>query len=97
MSPKTDIYINSFQLNILLNDEKKRVYKYLIENGIWCTTCQEICTEGVKVEEIYLTRLNDIKIHGTCNKCEGKVTRVVEFGEDREFYQSADKFRESIE
>ena len=48
------------------------------------------------VKEIYLTNLNDIMVRGTCNICNGKVTRIMEFGDDKEFYKKANEFRKAI-
>ena len=96
MNRPKEIQINQFQLNILLNDEKKQGYKYLLKNGVFCSTCKGICTEGVNVIEIHLNSLNDIIIHGTCKVCNGKVTRIMEFGEDKEFFAKANDFRKSI-
>lgn len=55
-----------------------------------------ICAKGVAVEEIHLNQLNDIQIVGVCRACGGSVARILEFGEDQEFYDRANRFRESI-
>ncbi len=96
MKNKEDIQINHFQLNVLLDEERKQLYNYLLEKGVYCTNCEDNCEDGVEVKQIYLTRLNDIKIEGSCKRCGGPVARVMEFGEKREFYDRADDFRESI-
>jgi peptide methionine sulfoxide reductase MsrB len=48
------------------------------------------------VEEMYLTDLNDIRVWGRCRKCKGEVGRIFEYGENKEFYEKACRFRESI-
>jgi hypothetical protein len=96
MNKNEDIQINRFQLNVLLDEERMHLFNYLLENGVYCVKCEDNCQEGVEVNEIFLTRLNDIKVRGTCKKCGGEVARIMEFGEDREFYKQADHFRESI-
>jgi heterodisulfide reductase subunit C len=96
MNNKGEIALNHFQLNVLLNDEKKEYFNYLINNGVTCVHCQDICRKGVEVKEVRLTRLNDIKVKGICNKCGNPVTRVMEFGEEKEFFEQADHFRKSI-
>jgi heterodisulfide reductase subunit C len=97
MKDKEEIPLNHFQLNVLLDKEREKIYNHLLENGVFCGTCKEHCTEGVLIEQIYLTVQNDIKITGKCKKCQSDVTRILEFGLDREFYKMADEFRESIQ
>ena len=36
---------------------------------------------GITIEEVFLTDLNDIHVTGTCNACNGKVARLIEFGQ----------------
>lgn len=96
MKRLTDIEINSFQLNILLNDEQKGVYDYLLSEGVFCRTCGGICTKGIEVKDIYLNSLNDIMVQGKCKVCDGDVVRIMEFGESKEFFNKANEFRESI-
>jgi hypothetical protein len=36
-------------------------------------------------------------IRGNCKVCNGKVTRIMEFGEDNDFYRKANDFRKSID
>jgi hypothetical protein len=96
MKKLTDIMINKFQLNVLLDDEQKEGFDYLLNRGVLCSICGGICSEGVEIKEIYLNSLNDIMIRGNCKVCNGKVTRIMEFGEDKEFFKKANSFRNSI-
>ncbi|HEX2935321.1 MAG TPA: hypothetical protein VHO72_08205 [Bacteroidales bacterium] len=96
MNKPNEIQLNQFQLNILLNDEQKQGYAFLLEKGVYCKQCDGIAAKGVVVEEVFLTNLNDIKVCGTCKACNGKVVRIMEFGEDRAFYEKADEFRQAI-
>jgi len=95
MKRQKQIHINQYQLNALLNQVQKEGYKYLLKKGVYCTTCGGAAT-NVTVEEIHLNALNDTMIHGICEKCKGKVTRIMEFGEDKEFFEKANNFRTSI-
>jgi hypothetical protein len=55
-----------------------------------------VAKEGITINEIFLTDLNDILVKGTCNSCNGKVARMMEFGEDKEFYNKAMDFRKFV-
>lgn len=88
--------INSFQLNILLNERQKEIYKMVTDTNVFCMTCGGVCEEGIKIDSIFLNELNDILVKGTCNKCGGNVARTLEFGEDEEFFIKANKLRKSI-
>jgi hypothetical protein len=96
MKSSIEIPINQFQLAVLLNDEQKQIYKYMLDEGVFCSQCCDFAAKGIEVKEIYLTNLNDIKVRGTCNVCNGKVARIMEFGEDKAFYQKANDFRKTI-
>jgi hypothetical protein len=96
MSRPPEIQINQFQLAILLDDEQKQGYKFMLDEGVFCAHCGGIAQKGIVVEEIYLTNLNDIMVRGTCNVCNGKVCRIMEFGEDKAFYEKATDFRKAI-
>ncbi|MFW5708144.1 MAG: hypothetical protein ACOC12_09500 [Bacteroidota bacterium] len=91
------IKLNQFQLAILLNDEQKKFYDYVMADNVFCVHCKGTCKKGITVEDIFLDSLNDIYVRGTCNTCNGKVGRTMEFGEDKEFYNKAMNFRESIQ
>jgi hypothetical protein len=97
MNKLKDIPINPFQLNRLLNEEQLKGYNYLLDNGVYCASCGGTCAEGVKVNEIILNSVNDILVRGTCKVCGGKVARVMEFGQDREYFEQANAFQSSLE
>lgn len=40
--------INRFQLNVLLNDEQKVEFNYLLNQGVYCRTCGGTCGKGLK-------------------------------------------------
>ncbi|HBX52752.1 MAG: hypothetical protein A2275_08990 [Bacteroidetes bacterium RIFOXYA12_FULL_35_11] len=92
-----EIPINIFQLNILLDENEKDGFEYIKNNNVYCVTCKKMCVKGIEIKEMYLTSLNDIKICGICNKCKNKVTRILEFGENKRFFNNANKFRKSIQ
>ncbi len=85
--------LNQIQLDFLFDENQKQGYEYLLEYGVYCSSCNSTCSKGIKVKEIYLNHLNDIVVHGTCNVCKNKVTRTMEYGEDINFYQKAKEFR----
>ncbi len=96
MKRPPEIKINQFQLAILLDDDQKQDFKYLLEHGVYCTTCEGTAQKGIVVEEMFLTNLNDIAVQGTCKVCNGRVGRLMEFGEKKAFYDKAMNFRKSI-
>ena len=96
MKRPPEIRINQFQLSVLLNDEQKNFLDVVIAGNVFCAHCGGLCKNGITVEEIFLTDLNDIHITGTCNICNGEVARLIEFGEDQEFFDKAMDFRKSI-
>jgi hypothetical protein len=91
-----EITINPFQLAVLLDETERNFYSVVIEHYVYCSHCRGVAIEGVDVEEMYLTDLNDIRVVGRCRKCEGEVGRLFEFGAKKEFYEKACRFRESI-
>lgn len=93
MNRQPEIQLNRFQLALLLDSAKERFYNEVLANNVFCSHCGGIAGKGIRVEEIYLTSLNDIKVCGTCRVCNGKVARIIEFGEDKTFYEKANKFR----
>lgn len=97
MKHQKEIKLNDFQLNVLLSDEEKNGYRYLLENGVYCNGCQTICKEGIEIKSVKLDRLNDIVVEGTCNDCGHRVARVMEFGENPEFFEKAMNFRKSVQ
>jgi hypothetical protein len=92
-----EIKLNDFQVNVLLSDEEKSGYQYLLDNGVYCTQCQGICKKGIVKTAVKLNSLNDIMVEGNCRECGHKVARVMEFGEDRSFFEKAVNFRESLQ
>ena len=91
-----EIEINIFQLNILLDERQKDIYQMVIVTNVFCMNCSGICEQGIKISNIFLNELNDILIKATCNKCGNDVARILEFGEDKKFYDNAVKIRKSI-
>ena len=96
MDRPEDIIINEFQLSLLFNKREEYSYYYLLDHGVYCTTCEEISRNGIHVEEIHLTELNDIMVKGACAVCGGKVCRTMEFGENEAFNNKANDFRITI-
>ena len=93
----SDIQINIFQLNLLLEKDQKEFYDQVIANNVFCANCGGQCPKGITVTEILLNSRNDILVNGTCNECSGKVARYIEFGEDEAFYKKAMNFRKSMQ
>lgn len=91
-----DIEINNFQLNGLLNYHEKQGFKYLLENGIFCSTCNDFCEYGVSNYKLILDRFNDINVIGECTLCGTKVSKVIEFGDNESFFRKAVQFRHTI-
>lgn len=96
MKRQKEIKLNEFQLNVLLGEEEKNGYRYLLENGVYCVQCQGICSKGVEIQSVKLDGLNDIVVEGTCKVCGHSVARVMEFGETPEFFEKAENFRKSV-
>ena len=94
--PMKEIEINSFQLNVLLDERQKEIYKMVTDTNVFCMTCSGVCEEGIKIANVFLNELNDILVKATCNKCSSNVARILEFGEDKKFYNKAVKLRKSI-
>jgi len=96
MKNSEDMPINQFQLNALLSKEEKEFYNYVIESNVFCTGCGKTCEQGITVNSLLLTSTNDLVVQGICNVCQGKVARVMEFGENKEFYKKAMNFRNTV-
>ncbi|WP_282124952.1 hypothetical protein [Marinifilum flexuosum] len=96
MSKFKEIKLNQFQLNVLLDEEEKAAYDYIVQEGTYCVHCKEMCTKGVDVKENFLNDMNDILIKGTCKICNGRVSRFIEYGEFDDFREKALRFRISI-
>jgi len=93
MSKLKKISLNQFQLARLLDDEQMSLLKVIIDENVFCTHCVGICNEGISAVDTNLNSQNDIQIHGICNKCNGSVSRIIEFGVDKAFYEKATEFR----
>ncbi len=93
MNRPTEIQINRFQLALLLDSAQERFCNEVLATTVFCSHCGGIAGKGIIVEYIYLTSLNDIKVCGTCKVCNGKVARIIEFGEDKKFSEKANNFR----
>jgi hypothetical protein len=96
MNKIPDLKINRFQLNVLLTKDQKEGLNYILNHGVYCVTCRGSYNKGMEVIDTFLTSLNDIMVKGTCKVCQGKVTRIIEFGEDQDFFNKANNFRKSI-
>lgn len=96
MKRPPEIQINQFQLSRLLDEEQMGFYKEVLAKNVFCSHCGGVASKGIVVQELLLTDLNDIMVRGTCKICNGKVARILEFGEDKTFYEEAMKFRTDI-
>ncbi|WP_421919281.1 hypothetical protein [Marinifilum sp.] len=96
MNKNHEIKLNQFQLNVLLDEQEKAAYDYIVQEGTYCVHCKEMCSKGVDVKENVLNEMNDILIKGICKKCKGRVSRFIEYGEFDEFREKALRFRKSI-
>ncbi len=88
-----DIEINKFQLSELLSHKEKQGFKYLLKNGIYCSTCDDFCNIDILNLTIFLDRFNDIKVISRCTICQTEVSRIMEFGENESFFRKAVQFR----
>lgn len=97
MKKLIEIKISRLQLDILLNKEEKEGFGYLLKHGVYCTRCNTICTKGVVNYTVQLNWLNDIVVEGECAVCGQKVTRTMEFGESKSFFDKAMDYREALQ
>jgi heterodisulfide reductase subunit C len=97
MKKLKEIKLSRIQLDVLLNRQEKDDFGYLLKHGVYCTRCNEICTNGVLNYTVWLNWLNDIVLEGECAVCGQKVTRVIEFGENKSFFDKAMDYRESLQ
>ena len=97
MKKQKALKLNPFQLNVLLNEEEKQDFQFLLENGVYCNNCKAVCPKGVVDYTASLDDLNDIRIEGHCAACGHKVVRIMELGEDRSFFEKVMEFRQSIQ
>lgn len=96
MKELPEIPVNRFQLAVLLDEEERHFYNVVIDNYVYCAQCRGFAKEGVEVERICLSGVNDIWVKGRCRKCGGEVARLLEFGGKKEFDERACRLRESI-
>lgn len=96
MKTHLDVKINTFQLSSLFDEIEEKFYNHVVTNHIYCSHCYQMANKGVTVDEIYLTPQNDVQVLGRCNRCNGDVGRLFEFGTRVEFKQKALKLRASI-
>ncbi|NQU52710.1 MAG: hypothetical protein HQ522_09250 [Bacteroidetes bacterium] len=97
MKKLKEINLNTFQLNVLLNEQEKEAFEMLLNEGVYCMQCNDVCKDGVVDYSIKLNSLNDVVVDGDCGTCGNKVGRVMEFGEDPTFFAKAVEFRKSIQ
>jgi hypothetical protein len=97
MKRPIEIQINPIQLATLLDEKYKRDYRFLLEQGVICVHCDDIAKKGIVVEAIYLTHQNDVRVSGACTVCNGKVGRVMEFGENKALLERANDFRKALD
>ena len=97
MKKLKELKLNLFQLNALLSEQEKEGFEFLLNEGVYCNRCNDVCRDGVINYSVKLNWLNDIVVDGECAKCGHKVCRVMEFGEDKTFFAKAVEFRESIQ
>ena len=96
MNTYPEIQIHKFQLGVLLTGIDKKFYNYIIKYNIYCSCCKSLAFKGIFVDEIYLTKYNDVRVVGRCKICNSEVLRLFEFGNEKEFRNKANKIRESI-
>ena len=96
MGKLKELSLNSVQLSNLLSEEEKDTYEFLLQQGVYCTSCRSICKEGVEVTSVTLNWLNDVVVNGRCKVCEQKISCVMEFGENQNFFIKAMEFRSSV-
>ena len=91
-----ELKLNSFQLAILLSEDEKSAFEYLLREGVYCTKCSGLCENGVVNYSSRLDSWNNVVVDGECASCGNSVCRVMEFGEDPVFFIKAVEFRKSI-
>lgn len=91
-----ELLINNFQLGALLSGLDRKFFFFIINNNIFCSHCKDFAVNGIHVDRVYLTKINDIRIFGRCKVCNSEVIRLFEFGNAQEFQERANKLRESI-
>lgn len=70
-------------------------FEWMVKEKVICANCFDTKGMlGMDIQEVYLSDLNHIIVKGICKECGGKVSRVLETGEDPNFYKQAMIFRE---
>ncbi len=92
-----ELKLNLFQLNVLLNKEEKEGFEWLLNEGVYCMRCNDVCKDGVVNYSTRLDSWNNVIVDGRCATCGNSVCRVMEFGEDPGFFAKAIEFRESLQ
>jgi len=89
----SDIEINKFQLNSLLNQHEKKGFKFLLRNEICCSSCKNKDSQLINKHTLYLDRFNDLKITGVCSNCGSSINYIIPFGHSETFFRKAIQFR----
>ena len=90
-----EMLITLFDVKTLMGN-KFQIFESITSNNIFCANCtKDKGVVGMNIREIYLSNLNDVIARGTCKECGGKVARVMETGDDPDFYERAMIFRKA--
>lgn len=82
MYKRKDFRINQKELEYILGNEWEFVKTKILTNCL-CFKCEENKGNSTIVNyEIYIDYLNDVLFKGFCKKCNSKITRSIETGED---------------
>ncbi len=96
MNRPKEIQINKFQLGALLTKINKEFFNCIVSNNIYCSHCRGLAVKGIFVDEIFLTKQNDIRINGRCKICSTEVSRLFSFSHIEEFSEKAGMIRRGI-
>jgi hypothetical protein len=89
MNEPIELIINQEQLNSLLSEEQRENFDYILKHNVFCGKCGGIAKLGIKVNQIILDSINDLRVEGICKKCNSNVARILEFGDNKDFIQKA--------
>ena len=92
-----EIPLNTFQLNVLLYKQNKEDFRFLLEKGVFWSKCSGVCKKGVVNYTEKLDGLNVLVVEGECGVCGRRVARIMEFGENKSFFEKALDFRKSVQ
>ena len=88
MYKRKDFKITEEELEYILGDEWK-FFKTRILNNCLCYKCENDKGNSTIVNyQIYINYLNDTVFKGFCKKCNSKIVRSTETGEDAKMYES---------